>query len=344
MERQERMTAEKSPLVSVVVAFYNIEDCVDYCVQSLIRQTYKNCEFVLVDDGSTDGTGGALDAYADNARVRILHTPNHGPSGARNFGVEQAEGSYISFVDGDDFVHSHYVEELMTPIVLGEATSTISFGQMVVMDEKTPFNDSLFEHPTGGRKILAPVELLNTLCYETMAASACARMAPREVYLETPFPMGAFYEDLYTVGKYIQSFGTTAVIDARLYGYVRRSGSIANRKVAKIKQAEDFVTSIREFDRVAKVINGGERSAAAAYFEAIHFCRLHTLCNAVMDDPKEARAIDDWAQNKLKSYAPVVLHDKQASRVQRIRFWLLMKAPSLYDKVFLSYKQRVDRV
>ena len=90
-------------LVSIIVPVYNVEKYLPKCVGSLINQTYKNVEIILVDDGSTDQSGNICDTYLEkDNRIVVLHKKNGGLSDARNFGIEHAKGDYYSFVDSDD--------------------------------------------------------------------------------------------------------------------------------------------------------------------------------------------------------------------------------------------------
>ena len=101
------------PLVSIIVPVYQVKDYIDECVESLLRQNYTNLEILLVDDGSTDGSGAICDEYArrDN-RIRVIHQENQGLSAARNAGLDQAVGEYVAFVDSDDAVMQDYIETL----------------------------------------------------------------------------------------------------------------------------------------------------------------------------------------------------------------------------------------
>ncbi len=104
-------TAE--PLVSVVVPAYNAERCLDRCLKSLVDQTHRNLEIIVVDDGSTDSTGGLCDAWAaKDGRVRVIHKPNGGLSSARNAGMRVAKGKYVGFVDSDDYVDAEMFGDL----------------------------------------------------------------------------------------------------------------------------------------------------------------------------------------------------------------------------------------
>lgn len=108
------MIPEK-PLVSIIIPVYNVHTYLEECVKSLLSQTYKNIEIILVDDGSTDGSAQLVDSLAvHDPRIHVLHQENAGPSAARNNGIDHAKGEYISFVDGDDSVSSDYVSYLLS--------------------------------------------------------------------------------------------------------------------------------------------------------------------------------------------------------------------------------------
>ena len=105
MEAGEYREGTHMPLISVIVPVYNIMDYLPRCVQSLGQQTYRNLEILLVDDGSTDGTGQLCDRLAaQDGRIRVLHKENGGTSSARNMGIEKALGEFLGFVDSDDYV------------------------------------------------------------------------------------------------------------------------------------------------------------------------------------------------------------------------------------------------
>ncbi len=105
---------ETNLLVSVIVPVYNVEPYVEKCVRSLMAQDHEELEIILVDDGSTDGSGAICDELAlTDARIRVIHKENGGVSAARNSGLEVASGAYVVFVDGDDYVTPDYVSYLL---------------------------------------------------------------------------------------------------------------------------------------------------------------------------------------------------------------------------------------
>ena len=100
-------------LISVIIPVYNVDKYLSQCIESVLRQTFLNLEILLIDDGSTDGSGNICDQYAmkDN-RIQVVHKINGGVSSARNVGLELANGEFIAFIDGDDFVSENYIESL----------------------------------------------------------------------------------------------------------------------------------------------------------------------------------------------------------------------------------------
>ena len=117
LKKEETGTAEKSngeyPVVSVIIPVYNSEKYTEKCIRSLLGQTYRNLELLIIDDGSTDQSGAILDRLAgEDTRIRLLHQKNAGVAAARNRGIDLATGTYLTFVDGDDYVIPDYVRKL----------------------------------------------------------------------------------------------------------------------------------------------------------------------------------------------------------------------------------------
>ena len=105
------------PLITVIVPVYNIREYLPRCVRSITGQTYENLEILLVDDGSTDGTGELCDTLAgEDKRIQVYHKKNGGSSSARNLALEKARGEYVGFVDSDDYIEPHMYELLMKGI------------------------------------------------------------------------------------------------------------------------------------------------------------------------------------------------------------------------------------
>lgn len=105
---------ENQTLISVIIPVYNVEEYLRECVDSVLKQTYKNLEIILVDDGSTDSSGKICDEYAEkDSRITVIHKKNEGPSKTRNTGLENANGKYIYFLDSDDYITEDAIETLV---------------------------------------------------------------------------------------------------------------------------------------------------------------------------------------------------------------------------------------
>lgn len=101
-------------LVSIIIPVYNIEAYLDRCLESVVNQTYKNLEIILIDDGSTDNSGAICDKYKENdVRIKVIHKENEGVSKARNVGIDIANGEFIGFVDSDDWLKEDTIEKLL---------------------------------------------------------------------------------------------------------------------------------------------------------------------------------------------------------------------------------------
>lgn len=132
-------------LISVVVPVYNVEDVLHFCIDSILNQTYKDFELILVDDGSTDKSGKICDEYADqDSRIRVFHKENGGVSSARNVGIDNANGEYICFVDSDDCVHTNFLEKMYTTMIAQRAKLVVCGYEVVqngVILEKRKYSE-----------------------------------------------------------------------------------------------------------------------------------------------------------------------------------------------------------
>ena len=104
-------------VISVIIPCYNVEKYIDRCMESVLNQTYRELEIILVDDGSTDRTGNICDRYSQiDARVKVIHKENRGLSSARNAGLDICQGDYIFFVDSDDWISHNMYEKMLSSL------------------------------------------------------------------------------------------------------------------------------------------------------------------------------------------------------------------------------------
>ncbi len=143
-------------LVSIIVPVYNIENYLKECINSLLSQTYKNIEIILINDGSTDNSGTICNSYKKNSRIiKTINKPNNGVSSARNTGLKVAKGDYIMFVDSDDYVSENYIETFV---------NNIKEKSMVISSYKELFFNCTINHQIAKQKeVINNIEAINRL-------------------------------------------------------------------------------------------------------------------------------------------------------------------------------------
>lgn len=210
-------------LVSVIVPIYNVEAYLERCVDSIINQTYKNLEIILVDDGSPDRCGEICDEYASkDSRIVVIHKENGGLSDARNAGIEKAQGEYLSFVDSDDWIEPNMIEVLYKACV-DNSTKMAYCGICDVHENLNKKEREVFDFD----KILEPQEVLVRI-FESKGAShsACDKLYHCDLFKEVRFPRGKIYEDVATTYRCVIKAGRVVACKEILYNYFHRSNSI----------------------------------------------------------------------------------------------------------------------
>ena len=226
-------------LISVVVPVYNVEKYIDKCINSIINQTYKNLEIILVDDGSPDNCGNICDEYAkkDN-RIIVIHKENGGLSDARNTGIEVSKGKYITFIDSDDYISDNYVSFLYNLII--EYKADISIGKHYVLYENGEINTA-----TGKKYELEPKQALEMMLYgDDLDVSAWAKLYKKELFETVRYPKGRLFEDAATTYKLIDLSKKIIFHSEPIYYYIMRSDSISNKSFNDKKM--DLITSTNE--------------------------------------------------------------------------------------------------
>lgn len=235
-------------LISVVVPIYRVEKFLKRCVDSILNQTYKNIEVILVDDGSPDNCGLMCDEYKkQDHRVKVIHKANGGLSDARNYGTELASGNYITYIDSDDWVAEDYIEVLFK--VIKHTNSDISVFPLhyVYPDKKDNIFICLQNNDIKDVKCFDNCTAIEHMFYQKMF-DCCA---PGKLY-KTPlmkaiqFPKGKLYEDLFTTYKVFSNVNKIAFLDTNKYYYWQNQDSIMYQKFNK--RRFDAVEAVDEIE------------------------------------------------------------------------------------------------
>lgn len=224
------------PKISVIVPVYKVEAYLHACVDSLLAQTYSDFELILVDDGSPDNCGKICDEYAaKDPRVRCVHQENQGLSGARNAGIDIAQGEFITFIDSDDLVDARYLEILM---------DAAKEGADVAICRHREFADGNLLRPWQGQVPRRSFDAVNAV--ETMyngsawiPVNACCKLFRRQLIGDTRFPLGRLHEDQAFTPYILYRAEKIVSCDAVLYHYRVNPVSIT-RNTFSLRRYDDL--------------------------------------------------------------------------------------------------------
>lgn len=208
-------------MISVIVPVYKVEAYLDECVQSIVNQTYRDLEIILVDDGSPDHCGAMCDAWAaKDSRIKVIHKENGGLSDARNVGLDIASGEYIAFVDSDDWIMSDMYEKLLTAMKKESADISACNILSCFPDRERAYGCE--EYTVGDSE-----KILSMLYDDTVySVSAWNKLYRRELWEDLRFPVGKICEDAFTTYLLVDKAERIVQIPDALYCYRIRENSI----------------------------------------------------------------------------------------------------------------------
>ena len=324
-----------TPLISVIVPVYRVEVYLERCVKSILSQTYKNLEVILVDDGSPDQCPAICDACAEkDARVKVIHQENKGLSGARNAGIDAASGEYLAFVDSDDYVSPHFIEELYqllqdTGCAIGQCRFSYVKGDGLVEEGDSAFciyrGESLMEQLYG------PEE--KATCFVV----AWNKLYRAELFKETGirYPEGRIHEDEATTYRLFHEAKKLAFLDRALYGYyTENGGSITSVFSAKRLQ---WLTAHEERIAFFKK-NGYEKLLPAAYRKLCDACiTFYFRCT---EQVKDAEELKKELRKRLETYrANGAAWIAALPLKTRMGYELFSMSPGLYAKMLQKMQE-----
>lgn len=208
------------PCVSVIVPVYNVAPYLREALDSVVGQSYRDLEIIIVDDGSTDGSSEICDEYRSDPRVQVIHQENRGLSNARNAGLDVSSGVYIAFLDSDDAFHPDFVQKMVDGI--GDADAAVC--RYEVHQGTLESRGQLF--PRVKKRVYRRKEALRALVDGRINVSVWNKLYRRELWREIRFPDGHNYEDIHTTYRIFDCCGRVKVLDRVLYLHRKRPGSI----------------------------------------------------------------------------------------------------------------------
>lgn len=218
------MSFENMPLISIIVPVYKAEVTLSKCVNSIIGQSYRNLEIILVDDGSPDACGAICDQYAmSDERVRVIHQANYGLSAARNAALDIMQGAFVGFVDSDDYIDGDMISNLYRTMQENDAQiSVCGFCKFFDDGKKTtenPFSETVvMEHDEAMTMFLPD---------ERIGSQPCNKLFCAELFSDVRFPIGRVYEDLAIMHLVFNRASRVACVPECYYHYFIHESSIS---------------------------------------------------------------------------------------------------------------------
>ncbi len=283
-------------LVSVVVPVYNVEKYLLQCVESIMKQTYRNLEIILVDDGSPDNCGDICDQLSrEDHRIHVIHKNNGGLSDARNSGINIAKGDYITFIDSDDYIVDNMIEVLLK-LSISHNADIVECRNMrcdengTILNKQTTQNKLIYKTYTGNAKMTA------FFSEGGIDTTAWGKLYKTTLFNKVRYPFGRLHEDVFTTYKLIHI--SEIIVVSEFTGYIYRvneksiTGVSFNEKrldavEGKIQQA-NFISKHYPFLK------------SKAYGEIVYACNLCLI--KMVKSGFKGKKVDSYLQSKYIKY------------------------------------------
>lgn len=302
---------------SFIVPVYNVEKYLEKCLDSLVNQTYKDFEIIVINDGSKDNSEKILDFYKNKySFIRVIKQKNQGLSVARNNGVKKAKGEYIIFVDSDDYVDKNMLEVIDSNI---ETLDILRF-QMILEDEHEKIID-VYEEKAF--KKCSGREALKHITKYHYVEPACCYVFNKKFYTVNKFSFkpGVYHEDFGLIPYVISKAKNVAAISTPLYHYIQRSGSIMNNSDYNktIKKVYDM---FEQYKDIKKLVKKERKDYLLSY-----------LANCVIVKAKELKKNDQKTYIKILKKEKVYNDILTNTTLRKIKKIILLVNFDLYLKV-----------
>lgn len=270
--------------ISIIVPIYNVEAYLSKCIDSILKQTYKNLQILLIDDGSTDTSGRICDDYAkQDERIEVLHTLNKGPVAARKLGLSCSTGDYVGFVDSDDFIEPNMYEVLLKNLHESGA-DFVHTGYIEENNEHSKeilgFQNAVYDLKSLEDRVDFLVQyVLRAEKERCMSYSMWSKLYKRELICESYFCLQddqLYGEDLCSLCLCILQSKRISMSKCALYHYIVRNQSLSHLQNAEFE--------VKEIDLCARLINTIQKYDISTYFklkEHLSFFIKNKLMNMI---------------------------------------------------------------
>lgn len=268
----------KKELISIIVPFYNTEDYLSRCIDSILKQDYQFFELILINDGSTDKSGKICKEYIKkDSRVRYIEKDNGGISESRNYGIKEAKGKYISFIDSDDVVSPKYLSTLYNNLIKNKVD--ISCCSYQKSNNEFTFSEE------NNCQIIDNIEGIKKLLNESLSSFLWDKLISKKLFSGIKFKKDKIFEDTDVMYKIFSKAKSIAISDAVLYGYYQRNNSYVHsykydRIINYIEVIEERYNYLLKYNKeLKKELNNSKVFSTFILFRMISLSREITWIN-----------------------------------------------------------------
>ena len=315
-------------LISIIIPVYNVEKYLEECVESVVKQTYKNLEIILVDDGSTDNSGKICDNYAvKDKRIKVIHKENGGQSDARNAGLDICTGDFIGFIDSDDYVEADMFETLIKNIYENDA-------DIVSCRWFTEYVNNKIKDGIGQRYILNNDDIIIRGFGENLlSCGVWDKLFKKDVFESMRFPKGKIFEDTYINIKIFLNVSKVVIIPDALYHYRQRKSSVSHDVDYKqlndqIEAYEEQQKDIVKFGKCNKCLNRAEAMLLNVKRTAVY--------NMLINNDNKIEKLDlNCFLQEICSKRKDIIKNKYLTKVDKISFLILGLNKNIFKNMIL---------
>ena len=315
---------QEKPLVSVIVPVYNVKAYLKRCVYSIVAQSYKNLEILLIDDGSTDESGRLCDELSQqDDRIRVFHQANKGLSGARNKGLDEMRGDWVLFVDSDDYISPDCIEVLYS--LTGEGVEIVS-GSLIRTKKADLDFEAIQENENTeiitGRKA---IEIIYGSGPKLLSIVACGKLFGKNCFQKWRFREGIIHEDEELMWKLLYECNRIAVTQQIVYAYFMTANSIMRGGFSPER--------LVYLDILAERAAFFEKKQEKRLFELTQKTRCYALFDLYIpsrDAGDKNAQISASLKKEFNSLFPDAIKMKAVNRKAKVSLFLMRFAPPIY--------------
>ena len=327
---------EKQVLISVIVPIYNTVEYLPRCVDSIRRQTYRNLEIILVDDGSTDNSGAMAEKFAlEDKRVKAFHKENGGSSSARNLGIEKASGDFIGFVDSDDYIEPEMYERLLF--------AALSENLMMVQCSR----DEIDEQGNRMENVCTPPEeailmedenFMRELLMHRGDCSFCTKLTKASLLKNHHFPEGELNEDFRLLTELLAEIPAVMILPQQDYHVFYRYGS-NTRTRNKDEFPRVFTDIVNNADRVEKLVLENYPSLTQEARRFALFQRLDYMLHIPISMMNKENVFYVQVCDYLKKHRKDIRKNPYLTKKNKQHLMLFSIAPAFVRKAHARFKK-----